>query len=318
MFGFKRRAQERAAKKEAAFVAVCQVAHAYLVEELHDTVAWLILNHDLADQSDTLLTKVESVREGIDAVLIDRIEAFGSELEDAGQLVGSGAVVANAVRNMLLVTGTFDRGETQGDFCYILGFTRDGSVMREPPTPQEFDGAEYERGYQLGQEAGQKIVDAIDEMMERLVKPWADDMIDVFTKRVAMKVIFCDEKPEREVRFSLAEFNRAVNDHLGQIEPDLRAKLSAHEQLSRDLDTLEAFEFLLKTRLDSLRHNLTVAAIETAECIVSARREEMGLNVEQGELLTNGRKILKEARAMPVSLSEDERKLLRTCLEIHE
>lgn len=40
-------------------------------------------------------------------------------------------MVANAKRNMLLLTGTFDRAEARGDFCHILGFSRDDSQFRE-------------------------------------------------------------------------------------------------------------------------------------------------------------------------------------------
>jgi hypothetical protein len=315
MFGLKRRARER----EARIATANEVSHRELVAELVATIEWLILRHNLGGRANALLTKAEAVRRGIDSVLIDGLEAFGPELANEDEPVRAGGMVANGKRGLLLITGAFDRSEARGDFCYILGFTRDGTAMREQPSQKDLDAAAaYERGYQWGRESAHKIATAVDEMMERLVKPWADGVIDIFTKRVAVKVIFCDEDPAREARSSLAEFNQAVDDHLEQIRPDVRAKLSAYEQQSREVDALDEFEFLLKSRFDSLRHNLTVKAIEIARCVVSAREKEMGLDVEQGEHLTNGQRILEEARAMPVSLTEDQMKTLKTCLEALE
>lgn len=309
MFGMKRRAAERAAKKaaEAAeWEAVTQTAHTYLVAELRDTVEWLIASHNLAGRANTLLTKAEAIRGGIDAVLVNGLEAFGPELKDEDQPVRGGAMVANGKRNMLLLTGAFDRAETRGDFCSMLGFSRDGSAMREPLARQEFDDAEYERGCEAGQEAGRTIATAVDEMMKLLVTPWADDIIDIFTKRVTMKVIFCDEDPEREARFSLSEFAQEVDEQLRQIRPDVRAKLSAYEKLSHELDCLDEFETLLRSRFDIVRHDVTMKAVDVAQSVVMARNEELGLGIEDGECVTNGRKILKDVREMPVSLQQGE------------
>jgi hypothetical protein len=131
MFGMKRRATEQAAKQAAELKAARQAAHKYLVAELRDTVEWLIASHDLAGRTTMLLTKAEAIRRGIDAVLVNGLEAFGPELKDEDQPVRGGAMVANAKRNMLLLTGAFDRAEARGDFCHILGFSRDGSQVRE-------------------------------------------------------------------------------------------------------------------------------------------------------------------------------------------
>ena len=164
-------------------------------------------------------------------------------------------------------------------------------------------------GHRRGLEEGQTAADVTNKLTERSVKDWADSMIAEFTKGAAVKAIFCDEDPEREVQFSLAEFNQAVDDHLGQIKPDVRAKLSAYEQLSRESDALDE-------RFDSLQHNLTTSAIEIAQCVVLARKEEMGLRVEEGPHLTNGRRILEEVRAMPVSLNDQQKETLKTCLQL--
>jgi len=130
MFGMKRRAAERAAKQATELEAARQAAHTYLVAELRDTVEWLIASHNLAGRANTLLTRAEAIRRGIDAVLVNGLEAFGPELKDEDQPIRGGAMVANAKRNMFLLTGTFDQTETRGDFCYILGFSRDGSQFR--------------------------------------------------------------------------------------------------------------------------------------------------------------------------------------------
>lgn len=149
-------------------------------------------------------------------------------------------------------------------------------------------------------------------MIERLVKPWAENMIDIFTKKVAVNLIFGDDAPALEAQSSLAEFNQAVDDHLETIRPDVRAELSAYEQLSGEWGALDEYKILWMNRFDTLRKNLTTSAIEIAQCVVMARNEEMGLDVEEGEHLTNGRRILKEARAMPVSLTEDDKKAIKT------
>ena len=218
------------------------MTYIYLVAELRGTVEQLIATHDLGGRAAALLTKAEGICKGINAVLVDGLEASGPELQGQDQLVRAGAMVANDKRNVLLLAGTFDRAEARGDFCCILGYTREGAKRDQP--------SEYYQGFQRGQETGEKIANAVDEMMEQLVRPWAADIIDIFTKRVAMKVIFCDEDPEREARLSLAEFNRAADDDLEKIRPHVRAKLSAYEQLSREAGALDAFEFLLKRRFD--------------------------------------------------------------------
>lgn len=130
MFGFERRAKERAARDEAALAAVRQHALETLAVELRDTALFLIEKHDLVGRADPLLTKVESVRAGIDSVLIERLDPFGSALAKADDCTRGGGMVANAVRNMLLLTGAFDRRQTRGDLCHILGFSRDGLSER--------------------------------------------------------------------------------------------------------------------------------------------------------------------------------------------
>ena len=107
-----------------------QAAHTYLVAELRDTVERLVARHDLAGRANMLLANAEAIRRGIDAVLVNGLEAFGPELKDEDQPVRGGAMVANAKRKLFL-TGTFDQAEARGDFCHILGFSRDGSQFRE-------------------------------------------------------------------------------------------------------------------------------------------------------------------------------------------
>jgi hypothetical protein len=175
--------------------------------------------------------------------------------------------------------------------------------------------AEFEWGHLGEQGTGQKIADAVDEMMERLVMPWGNNMVDLFTKKVAVKLIFSDDDPAVEAQSNIAEFKRAVDDHLETIRPDVRAKLLAYEQLSGELGALDKYKMLLISRFDSIRQNLTMKAVEVAGCVVDARKEEMGFDVDEGENLANGRRILKETRAMRVSLTEDEKKVLKSCLE---
>lgn len=126
MFGFKRKARTRAAEEAAELAAVRKAAHSCLITELRDTVDWLIAFHNLGGCADQILYKAEGIRKGIDAVLIDELDAFGPEMESQDNLVRGGAMTANAVRNRLFLFDTFDKARTRGDFCHFLGFTRDG------------------------------------------------------------------------------------------------------------------------------------------------------------------------------------------------
>ena len=75
---------------------------------------------------------------------------------------------------------------------------------------------------------------------------------------------------------------------------------------------------MLKNRFDTIRHDVTMQAIEIAQCVVLARKEEMGLRVEDGPHLTNGLRILGQVRAMPVSLNDEQKETLKTCLQLLE
>lgn len=166
----------------------------------------------------------------------------------------------------------------------------------------ERDAADYQRGLAEGREQGAKIAKAVDDEIEE----FSNGMIAVFTKRVAVNVIFGDD-PTEESRACIDELTQHLTgDRLEEIKAMIRTRLSAWEQLSRDLGAHEAYETLLKDRFDGLYLNLWMKAINIAGPVVLARKEEMGLDVEDGENLRLGRKILMEARDSKITLSQED------------
>jgi len=310
MFGFKRRAREQAARDEAELKSVRQTTLAQLIAELRDTVQWLAVSHNLGERKNLLLSKAERIREGIDAVLVTGVEAFGPALRDQDNLVRGGAMLANGIRNLLLLTGKFDRAQARGDICYLLGFARDGAE-RDKPT-------EYYEGFKQGQEIAQAITDAVDNTMRQNVTPWSGCMIEMFKKKVTVKVLFSDNNLGLEAQSVLAEFAQAIDDHLEAIKPDTRANLSYWEQLSREMGALDMYDILFSSRFDVLRQNMIASATEIANCVVVARNAELGRPVENSDSLAHGRQILEDVRSMPVSLTEDQKGTLKACSETLE
>jgi hypothetical protein len=294
MLGFNRKAKEREAKRAGEQAAIYRAIRTAISDQLHESITWLVASHALAkSNADALIVSASKIQKGFDAVLVHGVDAHGPELFDTDPLVKGGAMVAQAAGNLAVISGRVGNPNIRGDVFYMLGFSRDGSARRDNPASET-----------SAQGAHQKIANAVDKIMERLVTPWADNMIDTFTKKVAAKLIFCDDLG-LEAQSSLVEFNQVVNDHLeATIIPDVKVKLSAYERPSDELSTL------LINRFDTLRQKLAASTMEIAQCVIIARNEELGFDVEKGPHLINGRRILKEARAMPVSLTEDEKKIL--------
>lgn len=171
----------------------------------------------------------------------------------------------------------------------------------------ERDAVDYQRGLEIGEELGANIAKAVDDELEE----FSNGMIAVFTKRVAVNVIFSDD-PTEESRACIGELTQNLEgDRLDEIKAMIRTNLSAWEQLSRDIGAHEEYEILLKDRFDGLYLNLWMKAVNIAAPVVLARKEEIGLDVEDGEDLRLGREILMEARNTKINLSrEDAERLL--------
>jgi hypothetical protein len=154
-----------------------------------------------------------------------------------------------------------------------------------------------------GREQGNRMVNAVDDMMQRLVHPWSANMLDIFTKRVAMEVIFGDD-PAPIARTELDEFYAKIDEHLDFITRDVRVKLAAWEQQASDWQMPDSYERLIKSRFGEVKLNLTVDAMNIAADVVIARNLELGVEAapEAAEPLANGQRILKEVRATKIPM----------------
>ncbi len=126
MFGMKRRAQEEAAATEAKWAAAGRVVHDRLVAELTDvlTAAQQLPGTSEADCG-ALAEKAKGVMAGLNAVLLDNVDAYGPHMKPMPQPVRCGATTAHAARNHVFVTGSFDWAHARGNFAFGLGLARD-------------------------------------------------------------------------------------------------------------------------------------------------------------------------------------------------
>jgi hypothetical protein len=132
MFGFKQRAKEQENRATQEQAIVLRGVHAKLNVQLEEVVAYLASTHGLKTEAVVALAaKASQVRSGFDAVLIDHMYAYGPELANSETLVRGGAVVAQAVGNLAVISGHLENPNAQADLCYVLGFSRDGLQVRE-------------------------------------------------------------------------------------------------------------------------------------------------------------------------------------------
>ena len=126
MFRFKRRTHERELEleREEALEHITHAVHVQLCEELQD-IATLALNdiHEHTDIEHVFLNAV-AIRRGIDAVLAKGGDAFGAEMKMEDQATRSGAMLAQAARNMAILSGSLNNSNTRGDISLGLGFER--------------------------------------------------------------------------------------------------------------------------------------------------------------------------------------------------
>ena len=163
------------------------------------------------------------------------------------------------------------------------------------------DAADYQRGFEAGQELAKKIVEAVDAEFN----VFADGMISVFVKRVAIEVILSDD-PTAGSQAAIADFMEQLKDgNFEEIQAAIRGNLSDWEQVSHDMNIHSSYEELLKDRFDGLFLRLWERAIDKAYPVVIARKAEMGVETEDVEALELGQKILEEVRATKITIAPE-------------
>jgi hypothetical protein len=126
MFGLKRKAQQEAAATEAKWAAAGSVVYDRLVAELKDVLAAAVQLPGMTDGDQGALTEnAKGVLAGLNAVLLDNVDAYGPHMKPMPQPVRCGATTAHAARNHVFVTGTFDWSHARGNFAFGLGLARD-------------------------------------------------------------------------------------------------------------------------------------------------------------------------------------------------
>lgn len=165
----------------------------------------------------------------------------------------------------------------------------------------EDDNRRQAEALERGRQMGIRVAEQVDGLLTQLVQPWAAQLLDAFTKRVAVEAIFSDD-PAPDARAELARFNAAVDEQLEFIKADVRGHLRETEAFCKDLGMVDAYEDLLRSRFGEIRLQLTMGGMNTAADVVIARRAEMGFAEEAGEPLENGRQILATARDMKIPL----------------
>ena len=121
MFGFKRRAGERAAREAAELAAVSASLRSKLALEIAQVVMTALPNATPSN-IDKYRKNAAAVQRGIDAVLVEGADAFGADMSQVDQPTKCGAMLAHAARNMALLSGSLNNPNTLGDISFgILG-----------------------------------------------------------------------------------------------------------------------------------------------------------------------------------------------------
>lgn len=125
MFGFKRRAEERRVEKAAARAALHDIVLKQIAGELVDVTTSALRVTTEPDEREHILATAESIRHGIDAVLLHDLNAFGPEMLARDKPEKAGGMIAHAARNIALLTGALNHRNVRGDICCALGFERE-------------------------------------------------------------------------------------------------------------------------------------------------------------------------------------------------
>jgi hypothetical protein len=163
-----------------------------------------------------------------------------------------------------------------------------------------------------------EITRSVDELWNALVVPWRDNMLELFTNRVGAKMVFNDDHPEDELHPALDEFSRTVEDHLKTILPDIDSHLADCKKQSRSLGLLSDYNTLMDQHVHSLIEYLGKQSALIGCRLLVARREELGLPVDQTIDLLEGRRLIDEVRSSPVTMTPELKEVLGKALDLLE
>lgn len=130
MFGFKRRAKEKWDREVDAVARDYTIDHlnnlllhvAYEAAVAHGFSEGEANSKSLMEKQGKIVIAFEAIRGGMDA----------REYPDSDPLLKGGVMVAQAACNTYILTGMIDYKTIAGDLRYLLGFSRDGTEIREP------------------------------------------------------------------------------------------------------------------------------------------------------------------------------------------
>lgn len=125
MFGLKRKARERDEAQAADWTAVSDAVLAHIVKELVDVATQALSVTPEPAERERILSTTEAMRRGIDAVLIQGLNAFGPEMAVRDQPEKAAGMISHAARNMAYLSRSLNNPNVRGDLCFAMGFTRD-------------------------------------------------------------------------------------------------------------------------------------------------------------------------------------------------
>jgi hypothetical protein len=163
-----------------------------------------------------------------------------------------------------------------------------------------------------------EITSKVDDLWNSLTVPWRDTMLKTFTHRVGIKMVFNDDRPEDELFPALDEFNKTVDDHLKIILPDITSHLKDCERQSKKIGFLSTYNVKIKQHVALLVGYMREQSALIGVRLLIARREELGLPVDQTNDLVEGRNLMKEVRQRPVEMTPELKETLVKALDLLE
>jgi hypothetical protein len=126
MFGSVRKTKERWGRKSREI-------HAPVINELNDLLVRVTHQVGVAHgfREDEVKAKALLEQQGKIVLGFEAIRRGAHPREIFDPLVGGAAMVAQIACNTAILTGRLDLEKTAGDLRYLLGFSRDGSEIRQ-------------------------------------------------------------------------------------------------------------------------------------------------------------------------------------------
>lgn len=168
-----------------------------------------------------------------------------------------------------------------------------------------------------GQQEAQwlEITRGVDELWNALVVPWRDKMLQLFTDRVGTNMVLNDDHPEAELDPAIDEFIHTAEEQLKVILPNVADHLTEIEKRSFSIGRHRDFDILMDAHVDTLATYMGQQSTLIGRRLLAARREELGLPVDQTIDLVEGRKLMKAVRARPLEMTPE---LKRTLIKAYD